>query len=188
MGNAIINKFRLILYYGFAKHLPSTKMPGGKLAKKIRYHICRTLFQSCGNNVNIEAGARFGIGKRLSIGNNSGLGVNSFVVGAVKIGENVMMGPEVVIMAYSHSYDRCDIPMNLQGSQTERPVTIGDDVWIGTRVVILPGVKIGSGVILGAGAVVSRDVPDWGIAVGNPARIVRCRNVNKERRLGKTLG
>jgi maltose O-acetyltransferase len=102
------------------------------------------------------------------------------IVGPVTIGSNVMMGPDVIILAHGHAFDRCDIPMNAQGSPADRPVTIGDDVWIGARVIILPGVSVGSGVILGAGAVVTKDVPDWVIAAGNPARVVKYRKAQTQ--------
>ena len=69
--------------------------------------------------------------------------------------------------------------MRQQGPQREEPVVIGNDVWIGSRVTILPGVHIGNGVIIGAGAVVSKDIPDYAIVGGNPARILKYRNKNK---------
>ena len=96
------------------------------------------------------------------------------VHGPLIIGNDVMMGPEVVILTYSHKFDRLDIPMNDQGSYVD-PVMIGNDVWIGTRSIILPGVKIGNGVLIGAGAVVTKDVPDYAIVGGVPAKIIRYR-------------
>ena len=62
-----------------------------------------------------------------------------------------------------------------QGSTEERPVVIGNDVWIGGRVIILPGVKIGDGAIVGAGSVVTRDVSEYDIVAGNPARVIKNR-------------
>ena len=64
------------------------------------------------------------------------------------------MGKDVTIMTTNHKFDRTDIPMNQQGFQPEKPVVIGDDVWISDRVIILSGVKVGKGAILAAGAVV----------------------------------
>lgn len=90
-----------------------------------------------------------------------------------------MMGPDVVIMTNSHNFDRIDIPMNAQGSAVPQRVRIGNDVWIGTRVIILPGVTIGNGVIIGAGAVVTKNIPDMAIVGGCPAKIIRFRNKNQ---------
>jgi maltose O-acetyltransferase len=86
------------------------------------------------------------------------------------------MGPEVAIWTTNHRFDRTDIPMMFQGNQVQKPVFIGNDVWIGTRAILLPGVHVGDHSIIGAGAVVAKDVPPWAIVVGNPARVVRYRN------------
>ncbi len=165
----------LCLYYGFAKYLPPSTMPMGSLFKAIRYQICRNLFARCGKNVNIEAGAFFYSGRMINIGDNSGIGINCRLPGCVNIGNDVMMGPWVIILTKNHETSRTDIPMNRQGFTKEQPVTIGDDVWIGSRAIILPGVTIGRGAIIGAGAVVSSDVPEWAVVAGNPAKIIRSR-------------
>ena len=114
------------------------------------------------------------LGGGIFIGSGSGLGVNSFVHGPLKIGENVMMGPDVTILTHTHKIDRIDIPMGLQGSIIKE-VIIGNDVWIGMRSIIMPGVKIGNGAVIGAGAVVTKDVPDYAIVGGVPARVIRYR-------------
>jgi maltose O-acetyltransferase len=133
------------------------------------------MFDRCGENVNIESKAYFGSGRHISIDDNSGIGLNAYISGSVSIGKNVMMGQDVMIFSMDHDFSRTDIPMIDQGFQQEKQVIIGNDVWIGARVIVLPGVSIGSGVILGAGSVVTKDIPDWAIAVGNPARVVRYR-------------
>lgn len=86
-----------------------------------------------------------------------------------------MMGEECVILHHNHRFDRLDIPMCQQGFYEAQPVRIGNDVWIGIRVTILPGVTVGNHCIIGAGAVVTKDVPDYAIVGGNPARILRMR-------------
>lgn len=86
-----------------------------------------------------------------------------------------MMGEDCTIITRNHMHDRTDIPMNQQGFEAERPVTIGNDVWIGDRVTILPGVTIEDGCIIGAGAVVTRDIPAYSIAAGIPARVIKQR-------------
>lgn len=111
----------------------------------------------------------------MEIGDRSGVGINARINGKVIIGKDVMMGPECTIYTQNHLFDRLDIPMNKQGVSVEKPVIIGDDVWIGGRVTILPGVHIGNGAIIGAGAVVTKDVPDYAIVGGNPAKILKYR-------------
>jgi len=125
--------------------------------------------------VNIQQGARFGSGRLLEIGEKSGIGVNCLVGFDIRIGKNVMMGPDVVVLGENHKIDRTDIPMIEQGHADRQPVTIKDDVWIGARTIILPGVTVGTGVVIGAGAVVTKDVNDFDIVAGNPARVIRNR-------------
>lgn len=169
--------FWLFLYILFLKHLPPTDngYPVSMIIKKMRSSVGKHLFDRCGTNINIEKGADFGSGKGILIGNNSGLGINSKVRGPLEIGANVMMGPDVVIMTNSHNFERIDIPMNIQGSAVPKKVVIGNDVWIGTRAIILPGTTIGNGAIIGAGAVVTKDVPEYGIVGGVPAKLIRSR-------------
>lgn len=171
--------FFLILYYYFAYYLPATNGPGWGhrlRARKIRRIICSRIFKTCGKNINVEKGAVFGNGSGIEIGDNSGIGVNAMLQGNVKIGKDVMMGPDVLIFTQNHRFDRTDIPMRGRGHMPSDPVVIGNDVWIGQRCIILPGVTIGNGAILGADAVVTKDVPDWAVVGGNPAKIIRYRN------------
>lgn len=164
----------LFLYYVFFKYLPATNNRYLKLPKHLRYYAASKLFDYCGQNVNIEKGANFGRGCGISIGNNSGLGVNSLVRGPLTIGENVMMGPDVMILTTNHVFDNIDIPMIEQGYE-KKYVVIGNDVWIGARVIILPGIIINDGAILAAGSVVTKNVPERAIVGGNPARILKYR-------------
>jgi maltose O-acetyltransferase len=170
------HSFRVLVYYGLARYLPESRRPCGHVWRRIRSWSCRPLLLHCGDNVNIERGASLGR-RTVSIGSNSGIGVNAVIGPGTTLGSNVMMGPDVVILTQNHETSRLDIPMVAQGHAPIAPVTVGDNVWIGTRVIILPGVIIGSGCVLGAGAVVSRNVPDGAVAVGNPARIVRYRHL-----------
>jgi len=133
------------------------------------------MFDECGHEVNIEAGAEFGKGKGIKIGNRSGIGIGARVESPVSIGDNVLMGPDVLILTRNHRFSRLDIPMIEQGMTDPKAVTIGNDVWIGTRAIILPGVSIGDGAIVGAGAVVRESIPPLAIAIGNPAVVVDYR-------------
>ena len=170
------NTLALVAYYLFAQHLPASSSKPGKWARYVRRFICRKIFKSAGKNINIEKGAYFGDGAQIEIGDNSGIGVNCQVCGPVKIGNDVMMGEDVIILTQNHKFDRLDIPMRQQGYYPSAPIVVGDDVWIGTRVIILPGVTIGKGVVIGAGAIVTKDIPEYAIAVGTPARVIKYRD------------
>lgn len=166
-----------IVYKLFLVWLPNTdnSLKICKLIRKLRSAVAGGCFDRHGSNINIEKGADFGRGIGISIGNNSGLGVECVVRGPLEIGDNVMMGRWVNIMTNSHDTSRTDIPMNQQGHKPAKKVTIGSDVWIGNRVTILPGVTIGNGAILGAGAVITKDVPDFAVMGGVPARVIKYR-------------
>ncbi len=90
----------------------------------------------------------------------------------VTIGNRTMLGPNVQIYTPVHPISP-EERSGLQGREWATPISIGDDCWIGGAAIILPGVKIGNGVTVGAGAVVTKDVPDRVVVVGNPARIVK---------------
>lgn len=167
----------LVLYYGFAKQLPVSYrfQPFGMISKRVRETVCRNIFKHMGKHVNIERGANFGSGVDIELGDHSGIGINCQIPPHTKIGSDVMMGPDVLILGTNHIYDNPDLPMRLQGSVTAQPVVIEDDVWIGARVILLPGVHIGKGAIIGAGSVVTKDVPPYAVCAGNPAQVVKRR-------------
>ena len=167
----IKKKIWYALYLILAAWLPESSH--SELARKWRAFFAKHIARQCGSRVNIERKARFS--PALSIGDHSGIGINCCVYGPVSIGKNVMMGQDVIVYTTRHRDDRTDIPMCEQGMSEVKPVMIGDDVWIGGRAIILPGVHIGDGCIIGAGAVVSRDIPAYSVAVGCPARVVRSR-------------
>jgi len=149
-----------------------------KLGLYVRRFLANHMIDDCGKNINIERGAKFN--RNISIGDNSGIGYKSSVAPYTKIGDNVMMGPEVIMYSSNHNIDRIDIPMCQQGFKDIEPIIIGNDVWIGRRVIILPGVTIGDGCVIGAGAVVAKSIPPYSIAVGNPAKVIKNRkNISK---------
>ena len=114
----------------------------------------------------------------ISIGDHFALNGNARIIadsgGRIIIGNGVLIGPNVVVRASNHGHARYDIPVWRQG-QTGGEISIGNDVWIGANVVILPDVKIGSHVIVAAGSVVTKDLPDFAIAGGVPARVLKLR-------------
>lgn len=165
----------LIAYYAVARFLPTQPVPGWRLAYAVRRALCRWIFAACGRDVIIKSGAYFGDGRLIRIGDRSQLGQNCRVENDLTLGCDVVMGPDVYIMSSAHSFERLDIPVNQQGAEPRRPVVIEDDVWLGARVIVMPGVRIGSQAVVGAGSVVTRDVPPRAVVVGVPARAVRCR-------------
>ena len=106
----------------------------------------------------------------ISIGNNSGIGADSLIFAAdkVEIGNDVLIAPQLVIYTANHETRR-ELPMIQQGMKNA-PVRIGNDVWIGVRVTILPGVTIGDGAVIAAGAVLTKDVAPYAIVGGVPAK------------------
>lgn len=170
-----------LMYWGFARHLPWSPRPGGRPARKLRAALARHMLDECGEDVNVERGAWFGSGRGIALGDRSDLGLDSLIVGPVRIGRDVMMGPRCVILASRHATVSTLVPMNRQGFLPDLPVTIEDDVWIGANSTILPGRTIGTGSIVGAGSVVTKDVAPWTVVGGNPARIIASRRQGADR-------
>jgi acetyltransferase-like isoleucine patch superfamily enzyme len=108
------------------------------------------------------------IGDRCLIGKGSGI-VGHF---EITIGDDVWTGHHVYITDQNHGYTDVDLPISRQ-SMPERPVRIGDGSWLGHGTVVLPGVTIGRHVAVGANSVVTTDLPDYSVAVGSPARVIR---------------
>jgi len=162
------------MYYFFARHLPGSDVPYSMGSKKIRRFFCKRMFANMGENVNIEHGVFFASGRDISIGNNSGIGINCRVAGPLEIGDDVMIAPNVSIFTQNHETENIHRPMRLQ-TAPKKKVTIGNDVWIGANAILLPGVTVGNGAIVAAGAVVTKDVPDFAVVGGNPAKVIKIR-------------
>lgn len=172
----ISRRFNIWLYFKIAVKRPCSFDKGGKRAKKMREKTARKFLAYVGKDVNIEKGAM--VTSTMEIGDRSGVGINARMHGKVIIGKDVMMGPDCIVYTKNHAFSDTSIPMNKQGFSQEKPVIIGDDMWIGGRVIILPGVHVGNGAIIGAGAVVTKDVPDYAVVGGNPARVLKYRKEN----------
>ena len=165
-------------YHYFAQFLPAAGMPLGRLPKRIRYLLAKQIFKECGKNVHVGRKAYFQNGFDIVIGDNSDIGINARFSNDTTIGSNVLMGPDVVIIDNSHSFAERDQLIKKQGYERLKPIVIGDDVWIGTRVIVLPGVRIGTGAVIGAGAVVTKDVKPYTVVPGTPAHEIE-RRVSK---------
>ncbi len=160
------------LYYGVAQFLPRSYMPGGRVGRALRAACARRLFAGFGEGAMIESRVEFGSGRQLTLGADSAIGARS-VLGTVTIGEHVMIGQELLALSRNHNFDDLTKPPKYQGFAEDEPITIGDDCWIGARVILLPGVTIGRHCIIGAGSVVTRDVEDHSVVGGSPARVIR---------------
>ena len=176
--NKIKRYFFRFLYSCVFSWFPSSFLPViGKPCMKLRTMCVRGYAIHVGKNVNIQR--RASLPSSLRIGEKSGIGAHSAIEGPTTIGRFVNMGPECIIYTRQHRHDRTDVTMQQQGDTEPKEVVIGDDVWIGSRVTIMPGVHIGSGCIVGAGAVVTRDVPPYTIAGGVPARVIKKREMTE---------
>lgn len=132
---------------------------------------------SIGRNSIIECtGVIRELGDELIIGNDVGIAANAFISvrGKVEIGDSCIFGPGVRIFSENHNFNDVGVPIFLQGA-TQKGVKIGEDCWIGANVTILDGVNIGKKVVVAAGAVINKDIPDYSIVGGIPARVLNMR-------------
>ncbi len=131
------------------------------------------------NVVHIEPPFHCDYGYNIECGENVFFNVNCVVLDSmkVKIGSNVMFGPGVHLYTATHPLDKTERRL----LEIAKPITIGDDCWIGGQSVICPGITIGAGTVIGAGSVVTKDIPENCLAVGNPAKVIRKLNENENR-------
>ena len=165
----------LVLYYGLMKNLPEHSLPRGKLWMLLRRWTAGPLLRHCGKEVHINRGAHFGSGRTFSMGDYSSLGINTRIIGDVTFGNYVGLAHGITVTSSNREFSGFDKPLMFQGKRPDLPVVIDDDVLIFANAIILPGVHIQSGSIIGAGAVVSKNVPPNAIVAGNPALIVKWR-------------
>ena len=137
-----------------------------------RTELIGRILGKVGKNAYIEPPFRCDYGSNIEIGDDFYANYNCIVldVAKVTIGNNVMLAPNVAIYTAGHPIHP---DSRKSGYEYGIPITIGNNVWIGGNVVVNPGVKIGDNAVIGAGSVVTRDIPDNAIAVGNPCRVVR---------------
>ncbi|MGG0825071.1 sugar O-acetyltransferase [Paenibacillus turicensis] len=134
--------------------------------------LLKQLFGSIGENVWVEPPIRMAYGSNTTVGSNVYINFNLTIIDDYKvtIGNNVMFGPNVTIAVTNHPVHP---DLRREGDMYALPVVIEDHVWIGSGAIILPGVTIGKGCVIGAGAIVTKDIPANVIAVGNPCRVLR---------------
>lgn len=185
MIKILFENFKVWIYWSFKKAQLSSRYkcviePG------VRIKFPKNL--QLGDNVKIASGVLIHCGhkcmsemkKNVYIGDNSYIGPNSvlFGEGEIEIGRNCEIAPGVVITSREHTYSKIDVPIREQRSEFNK-VLLEDDVWIGCNASILPGVSIGKGSIVGAGAVVTKNIAPYSVAVGVPAKVIKKRNNNE---------
>lgn len=108
----------------------------------------------------------------VEIGDYTRIGLHNTIIGPVKIGSHVNLAQGITVTALNHNFSDAGKRIDEQGVSTN-PVTIEDDVWIGTNAVILPGITIGTHSVIAAGAVVTKDVPPHSLVAGVPAKVIK---------------
>lgn len=168
-----MKKIKLLFYYLFFSKLPNSWWPGGKLFNRLRVSCVKGIIP-VGKNTKIQRAVYIGSGNNIVIGNNCQ--VNERVrLDNVNIGNNVMIARECIILGKMHESTDIHTPMNEQGVKDVKKTCIEDDVWLGLRVVVMPGIHIRKGTIIAAGAVVTKDTEAYGVYGGVPAKLIKQR-------------
>lgn len=170
-GKGISDLVVWLIYTHFISKIPYT------IGINIKKPLTKKLFKEVGTGTSISTNVRLLCSQQISIGKHVGIArdVTLDGRGGLEIGDDTMIGFESIILTSTHNSNRKDIPIREQGLFYDS-VKIGKDVWVGTRVIILPGVIIGDGAIIGANAVVTKDVPPSTIIGGVPAKFIKKRN------------
>ena len=163
----------LLLYYSFAIYLPNYSFPGGKIYNGIRILFLRGVFP-VGKGCRIMRNVYVGSGKDISIGSFSRINENVRLCN-VKIGDHVMVARDTVFLGKTHNTESVKIPMERQGNIKLLQSQIQNDVWIGLRCIIMPGLKISRGSIIGAGSLLTKDTDENTVYGGVPAKIIKKR-------------
>ena len=110
------------------------------------------------------------------IGNQTKIGLSNTIIGPVTIGNDIRLAQNITLSGLNHNYQDIKTPIHKQGVSTA-PIIIEDECWIGANVVVLPGVTIGKHSVVAAGSIVTKDIPSYSVAAGNPARIIKKYNL-----------
>lgn len=149
---------------------------GATIRRRTRIDVLPFNKFELGNNSTIEdfSTVNNGVGDVI-IGNGVRIGMSNVLIGPVKIGNNVIFAQNIVTSGLNHGYENIDMPICKQPTTTNE-ITVEDDCWIGANAVITAGVTIGKHSVIAAGAVVTKNIPPFSIAVGNPAKVIKQYN------------
>jgi maltose O-acetyltransferase len=157
--------------------------------KQVSKRYRKSSFAKVGDNVIIHEGCFISHPEKTYLSNDIYIGPRCelFTLGEVHIGNGTVFGQEVLVLSSNHNYDSPDLKaLPYDDKNVTKPIKIGENVWIGARAIILPGVTIGDGAVIGTGSVVTKDVPKGAIVAGNPAKIIKYRNMEVYERLNGT--
>lgn len=152
-----------------------------RASSRVQMYFYRTLFAKCGSCVVFDPSSSFFSYSNIYLGDKVYIGGQAWfscAYGVISIGSYVMFGPGVKILGGNHNFSNVGLPMYEDDDKSfgdDPGVSIGSDVWVGANAIILPGVRVGDGSIIAAGAVVNRDVPAFSIVAGIPAKVVKMR-------------
>jgi len=160
----------------FLNPLKHHKGKGALIRRRTRMDVLPFNHFSIGDHSTIEdfATVNNGVGAVI-IGDRTRIGLGCVLIGPVTVGNDVMFAQNIVVSGLNHGYQDINIPPSLQPVET-KPITIKDGVWIGANAVLTAGITIGKHAVIAAGSIVTKDVPDYSIAAGNPARIMKKYN------------
>lgn len=139
-------------------------------------------FKFCGRNVDIKKDIKVSSMNNFSLGNHCWIGEGFYAKaeGGITIGSGTIISRNCEIWTSNHNYDSEDLNcIPYDKKMVKKPVVIGENCWIGSGVTIIPGVTIGEGAVVGAGSVVTKDVPVGAVIGGNPAKVIKYRNMDK---------
>lgn len=168
-----MKKIAYLVYLLFFKNTPEDYRPYALFFPKVRQLLVSFYLTKCGKNLRVKSGAE--IAPHCSVGENSELGTRCLIQSNTTIGNNVIMGPDIKIYTRNHRANDINIPIQLQGKEFYK-TKIGNDVWIGANAIILPGVIVNNHSIIAAGAVVTKDVAEYCVFGGSPAKLIKTRN------------
>jgi len=177
-----LHKFKVAFYYLVVAKLPHSRLfpPASRLRQWYVSKVLKIMDRPT-HMTRFEPNVYIGNARHVKIGSGCQINENVFIQGGY-IGNDVLIAPNVAILSTAHIHDRIDLPIVMQGNTDPAPPVIEDGAWIARNAVIMPGLRVGAGAIVAAGAIVVKDVPPYMIVGGVPARVIKSRKVDENQR------